>query len=300
MRIVVTGGCGFIGSHLVRRLVERGDDVQIVDITCREIDGAVVHTASVLDLSALAPILRGVEVVVHLAGFVRDQMRRDPTAGSLLQVEGTRNVLEACERAGVARFVLASSFYVYAGCPGESVDEEAPIDRDGLEPFGLAKLASEALCRDYAARAGVSYTILRLGSAYGPGGSNVVRAFFETGLRGEAIEVWGDGQRRNQYTYVGDLANGIVASIERQRDSGDQIFNLVAPIATATGELAEILTAEFGFPVSFRPHRDGGPVFPYMRSDKAGDLLGWRTLPLVDGLRLTARELFSELGVVAK
>jgi nucleoside-diphosphate-sugar epimerase len=297
MRIVVTGGCGFIGSHLVRRLLERGDDVHVVDIAGRRIDGAVVHLASVLDTSTLAPILRGAEVVVHLAGFVREQMRRDPAAGRRLQVEGTRNLLEASERVGVARFILASSFYVYAGNPRESVDEDEPIDRDALEPFALAKLASEMLCRDYAARDGVEYTILRLGSAYGPGGSNAVRAFFEVGLRGEPIEVWGDGRRRNQYTYVGDLASGIVATIERPGESGGQVFNLVAPTATATGELAEILAAEFGFAITHGPQPAGGPSFPYMRSDKASGLLGWRTLPLVDGLRLTARELFSEFAV---
>jgi len=200
VRVVVTGGCGFIGSRLVHQLIERGDEVRVLDVAARPIEGAALHTASVLDRASLGPIFRGVEMVVHLAGYVREQMRRDPDVGSRLQIDGTQNVLEASERAGVARVVLASSFYVYAGNVDESVDEDVPIDVTGLEPFGFAKLASERLCREFAARGVVSCTILRFGSAYGPGGSNAVRTFLEAGFRGEPIEDWGDGRRRKQYT----------------------------------------------------------------------------------------------------
>ena len=290
MRVVVTGGCGFIGSRIVHRLAARGDEVRVVDVAGRSLECATVYPISVLDARELEPILDGADAVMHLAGYVREQMRRDPDAGARLQIEGTRNVLEASSRTGVKRVVLASSFYVYQGRSG-AADEETPIDAGLLEPFAFAKLASEQLCRDYAARGAVTYTVLRIGSAYGPGGSNAVRAFLEAGFRGDAIEVWGEGRRRNQYTYVGDLAEGTVAILGRARASENQVFNLISPAVTTTADLAAALAAEFGFPVRFRAGALEDPTFPYMLSDKAVALLGWRPSLLSDGLRLTAREL---------
>jgi UDP-glucose 4-epimerase len=290
VRVVVTGGCGFIGSRIVQGLVARGDEVAVVDIAYEHNDQAVVHPVSVLDASGLRRALQGADAVVHLAGFVRERMRREPDVGWRLQIEGTRNVLEASARAGVERVILASSFYVYQGISG-AVDEETPIDDSLLEPFALAKFTSESLCRDYAARGALSYTVLRIGSAYGPGGSNAVRAFLESGFRGDPIEVWGQGRRRNQYTYVADLADGALAILGRPRVTENQIFNLISPAVTTTADLASALAAEFGFAVQFRTDPVEGPSFPYMRSDKAIAVLGWRPSLLSDGLRQTAHEL---------
>lgn len=290
MRVVVTGGCGFIGSRIVRGLVARGDDVVVVDIAHQLHEEAAVHPVSVLDASGLERALQGADAVVHLAGFVRERMRREPDVGSTLQIEGTRNVLEASARTGVERVILASSFYVYQGIPG-AVDEETPIDDSLLEPFSFAKLTSERLCRDYAARGALTYTVLRIGSAFGPGGSNAVRAFLEAGFRGDPIEVWGGGRRRNQYTYVADLAEGTFAVLGRPGATENQVFNLISPAVTTTADLASALAAEFGFAIRFRTDPLESPSFPYMRSDKAIAVLGWRPSPLIDGLQLTAHEL---------
>lgn len=290
MRVVVTGGCGFIGSRIVRGLIERGDEVVVVDVAYVPHDEPSVRPISVLDASGLECALHGADAVVHLAGFVRERMRREPDAGFQLQIEGTRNVLEASARMGVERVILASSFYVYQGISG-AVDEETPIDDGLLEPFALAKLTSERQCRDYAARSALTYTVLRIGSAYGPGGSNAVRAFFEAGFRGDPIEVWGQGSRRNQYTYVADLARGTLAILGRPRATENQVFNLISPAVTTTADLAAALAAEFGFAVRVRADPVEAPSFPYMRSDKAIELLGWRPSLLSDGLRLTAHEL---------
>jgi UDP-glucose 4-epimerase len=300
VRVVVTGGCGFVGSRLVLGLVARGDEVSVIDIAGRPLKDAALHLVSVLERDRLVPLLRGADIVVHLAGYVREEMRRKPAAGTTLQIDGTRNVLDAAVSCGVPRIVLASSFYVYAACDTTLVDETAPIDPAKLEPFGQAKLASEALCRRYAERGSIGFTSLRLGSAYGAGGTNAVRAFLTAGFRGETIEVWGDGSRRNQYTFVGDLAAGITAVLGRPAESRDQIFNLVAPSVTTTAELAGLLAQTFGFRITFRGDRPDGPAFPYMHSEKATDLLGWHTLPLVDGLRLTATELGYEVAAAVR
>lgn len=297
MRLVVTGGSGFIGSRIVDRLATRGDVVQVVDLMPRR-DGVLEEPVSVLDLDGLACAVRGADVVVHLAGFVRERMRRDPDAGMRLQVDGTRNVLEACASARVDRVILASSFYVYEGCPDEAVDEDSIIDSTTLEPFALGKLRSEQLCGEYAARAATTFTVLRIGSAYGPGGSNAVRTFLESGFGCGRIEVWGDGLRRNQYTFVDDIALGAVAALDHLDASRNQIFNLVAPSITTTRDLASTLSVEFGFDIAFRTDRLEGPSFPYMRSEKATALLGWRARPLVDGLGATASEVRNRLSLV--
>lgn len=296
----MTGGCGFIGSRLVLALLARGDEVCVIDIAGRPLDDVALHVVSVLERDRLDPILRGADAVVHLAGYVREDMRRRPEPGTRLQLDGTRNVIEASVSAGVTRVVLASSFYVYAACRTSAVDETAPIEGTGLEPFGAAKLASEELCRAYAARGWISFTSVRIGSAYGAGGTNAVRAFLTAGFRGETIEVWGDGRRRNQYTFVGDLAAGIMAVLERPAESRDQVFNLVAPSVTTTAELASLLAEEFGFRLAFLPDRPDGPSFPYISSEKAMELLGWRTLPFVEGLRLTALELEHDVPVAMR
>jgi UDP-glucose 4-epimerase len=300
VRVVVTGGCGFIGSRLVLGLLARGDEVCVIDIAGRPLDDAALHVVSVLERDRLDPIFRGADAVVHLAGYVREDMRRMPEAGTRLQLDGTRNVLDAAVSAGVTRVVLASSFYVYAACRGSAVDETVRIEGSGLEPFGAAKLASEELCRVYAERGNIRYTSLRIGSAYGAGGTNAVRAFLTAGFRGETIEVWGDGSRSNQYTFVGDLAAGILAVLERPAASRDQVFNLVASGVTTTADLAGLLADEFGFRIAFRRDQTEGASFPYIRSDKATGLLGWRALPFVEGLRLTALELERDIAEVVR
>jgi UDP-glucose 4-epimerase len=220
-------------------------------------------------------------------------MRRQPYQGAELQLQGTLNALEACRVNDVPHLAYASSFYVYDGIPAtESVDETTPLDPLTMELFGSAKLMGEALCQEYAKTYGLTYTIFRFGPAYGPGGSSAVGDFIETGLRGETIEVWGRGQRRNQYTYVADLGDAVVTGLDHK----DQTYNLISPEATSLGQLAGILHEEFGFETQFNEDRPEGPSFPYISPAKAIAELDWRSTPLRDGIRETERALALETG----
>jgi UDP-glucose 4-epimerase len=283
MRIAVTGGSGFIGSRLVQMLLQEGYYVVVVDLNPPQSNQAVeVRIADVEDLQDTKAALRGIDVVYHLAGPVVDAMRRNPYRGYRLQLNGTLNVLEACRQNGVRKVILASSFYVYDGLdPDMVVNEQTPLDIRRMEAFGAAKLMSEAMTMEYSAKYGIQYVILRYGSAYGWGNcTNVVKTFLETALRGEPIEVWGQGRRRNQYTYVDDLAAGSLLSLH----SVNEVYNLISPEETTTGELAALLKRRLGADVVYNTIQKEGPSMPYMSSRKAMQQLGWKPITLEEGV----------------
>lgn len=277
MRIVVTGGLGFIGGPIVRRLQALGHEVVIADLVAAD-DGAGARCVDVLDHEQVRSVLAGAEVVYHLAGPVLEGARRDPFESSRVQFDGTLNVLEACRAEGVGKVLLASSFYVYDGlAPADIVNESSPLDPASMELFGAIKLAAEQLAHAYTKKYGIEHVILRFGSAYGWGvGSNLIQTFLEAGRRGEVLEVWGAGKRMNQYTYVEDIADGAVAAMALS----NEIVNLISPEETSTGELALLMKERFGFEATFRTDKPEGASVPYMSSRKAARLLGWSPTPL--------------------
>jgi UDP-glucose 4-epimerase len=278
MRIVVTGGAGFIGRSLVARLRAQRHDVVVGDVNPQDSSGISVLPLDVLDLEQVRKALAGADAVYHLAGPVLERTRSDPFGSTRLQVDGTLNVLEAARVESVPKILLASSFYVYDGLPADGiVNETSRLNPEGMELFGALKLAAEQLVQSYSKRDGLAHVILRFGSAYGAGaGSNLIQTFLDTGLRGEVPEVWGAGLRMNQYTFVDDIARGAVAALA----TDNEIVNLIAQEETSTGEIALLLREKFGFEVRFRRDRPEGKSMPYMSSRKAVRHLGWEPTPL--------------------
>jgi len=291
MKIAVTGGAGFIGSKLVERLMQEKHDVISVDV--RE---NPVHSQNVvLDVTnekAVTEFLgKGTEIVFHLAGPVVETVRKQPKMSADVQLRGTLNILDGCRLAGVKKVVLASSFYVYAGCKSEEiVNEVSPLDVLRTELFGASKLMSERLVRSYSEAYGLEFVMLRFGSAYGFSqhalSSNVIRTFLEIGTKGETLEVWGKGERRNQYTYVDDIVDGCVRAMSQK----NQVYNLISPEITTTGALARALRKLCGFEVVFNEDRKEGSSMAYMSSMKAMTELGWQARSLEDGIRITATD----------
>lgn len=282
MRIVVTGGAGFIGKALVKGLQAENHDVVAADVRSDR-DSGTAQPLDVLDLDAVCTVLAGSNAVYHLAGPVLETARSDPFGSSSLQINGTLNVLEACSRVSVPKVVLASSFYVYDGLPADGiVNESSRLNPSGMELFGSLKVSAEQLVQAYSKKAGLRFAILRFGSAYGWGtGSNLIQTFLEAGLRGETPEVWGAGLRLNQYTHVDDIARGAVAALS----SNNEIFNLISPEETSTGEIAFLIRDIFGFEVKFLKDKPEGKSMPYMSPRKAVRHLGWRPIPLIEGLK---------------
>lgn|GEM_PF-1861858 len=279
MKVAVTGGSGFIGTRLVKKLIDVGHKVVVIDLIEPETKSDVnVRITDLMDFQQTKAALKGVDVVYHLAGMVVNTTRKNPYKAVLLHSEGTVNVIEACRTNDIKKMFYASTFYVYDGISEKMlVNEETPLDILNMELFGSTKLLGEAIIKDYSRKYGLEYVIFRFGSAYGTGRcSNVILTFIDLGLKGEPIEVWGQGKRRNQYTFVDDIAEGCLLAMDRTNET----YNLISPEETSTGELAELLKKKYGFEVVYNTIQKEGPSMPYMSSRKAILELGWKTTPL--------------------
>ena len=294
MKIAVTGGAGFIGSRLVEKLTRKGHTTSVIDIITPENNGGFsFKKTDITDLEATKRAIAGNEVVYHLAGAVLDGVRRSPYAGTELNVSGTLNVLEACRTSDVKKIIFASTFYVYDGIdPTVIVDENTPLNSNRMELFGASKLIGENLVRTYCQKYGLQFVILRFGSAYGSGNcSNIVKVFLESGMNGKPAVVWGRGHRWNQYTFVDDIADGCVLSLEGK----NEIFNLISLEQTTIKELASLAKELTNLETKFDLSKKDGTSMPYMSSEKARVKLNWRPIALRDGIQRTIDEMRAHL-----
>ena len=286
MRVAVVGGSGFIGSFLVKRLLDEGYDVVSVDIIRCEVPGAEFHMADVCMLGQITRALSEVDVVFHLAGTTLNTARKNPYLAVQLDVFGTANVLEACVKNEVGKVLYASSFYIYDGIsPERRVDEGDRSSIFDAEMFGVAKLMGERLVLEYSRKYGLKYVILRFGPVYGPHRrcSCVVCDFILEGLSGNPIVVWGEGRRKNQYTYVEDVVDGCIRALKAE----DTIYNLISPDYISIRELAELLASKYSFHIEFDRSKKEGPSMPYISPKKTMEELGWRPRSFEEGIERT-------------
>src|SRR6476646_7581316 len=215
--VAVTGGSGFIGSHVVDALVGAGYAVRVLDRRPPLQEHVEWAAVDLLEQDALTDALKGCGPVFHLAAMadVNDVIAQ-PAESVAVTVLGAARVLEAARRADTGRVILASTVWVYAATQGEVVDEETLFDIQAEKHLYVSeKIAAEMFCRDYLNLYGRAYTVLRYGIPYGPRMRRdlVVAAFLERALRGEPIEIDGDGSQTRQFVYVEDLAAAHVRAL---------------------------------------------------------------------------------------
>lgn len=289
MRIVVTGGAGFLGRHVAGAVSAAGHECAVLDISeiPRELRDAGVRwqPGSLTSVDDLRRAFRGADTVLHLGGVgdVYLAAQKPPLAAEL-NVVGSANVAEACLAEGVGRLVYASTWEVYGHPRYEPLDEQHPTNPD--HPYNVTKLAGEQMLMAYDALKGLPVVALRLGTAYGTGmrPNSVFSIFIGRALRGEAITVSGDGRQHRQFTHASDVARAFVAAAES--DIRHEVMNIVADEAVTIRELAEMVVAQCPTPLSFGAARPGDISPARVSAAKARSLLGWTArVAFAEGLR---------------
>ncbi len=290
MRAVVTGGAGFIGSHLVDRLVSDGHEVVVVD--------NLAHGSSANLYSALASrrcelvecdvtdpragqlmTSSGLDVVFHLAAQidVRSSVS-DPVHDARVNVEGTVAVLDAARRVGASQFVLASSVAIYGMTPALPVTEQAPLAP--LSPYAASKLTGEIYLNQVRRLHGLPGTVLCFGNVYGPrqdarGEAGVVAIFADALLSGRSTRVFGDGGNTRDYVYVSDVVDALVSAGSRPGDGSR--YNIGTGVATSDLALHSAVAEAVGVEriPEFAPPRHGDLRAMTLDATAAAQHLGW-------------------------
>ena len=251
MRAIVTGGAGFIGSHLVDALLARGDEVHVVDdLSSGKREqvpaGAELHVRDVRDsLDDLAAAVRP-GAILHLAAQADVRVSvAEPSRDAAINVVGTVNVLEAARVAG-ARVVFASTGgAIYGECVRPAREDDP---REPLSPYGAAKLAGEEYLAAFARLYGAAHASLRFGNVYGPrqdphGEAGVVAIFLGRLNEGEPCRIFGDGKQTRDYVYVGDVVDALTAALDRGQGG---VFNVGTGKETSVLELYDACRAVAG------------------------------------------------------
>jgi UDP-glucose 4-epimerase len=291
--VLVTGGLGYIGSYVVRGLVDRGWRVRVLDnrYRCDPRTAAAVSGIAEVDVvegdiryaHVVETAMSGVEAVAHLAAVCINKSIADPAESLDVNLMGTQNVLDAAARAGVRRFVFASSASVYGNAdvlPTHEHVHPAPIT-----PYCVAKLAGEQLLSYYASRHAMTWLALRFFNVYGPGQptdayyTSVLMTFLNRLADGEAPVIDGEGHQSMDFVHVEDVARAVCAAVDS--DATGEVLNVGTGQQTSIADLAEALIRAQGAGVRpiFRPRE----VLVARREaciDRIAEVLGWR--PRID------------------
>ena len=244
MRVLVTGGAGFIGSHVVDKLIAAGHRPRIFDMVPSpyhapgEVD---TYIGELGDRAALVDAMTGCQAVMHLAAVADvNQVALDPVFAEEVNSRGTLNVLEAARSSAVKRVIYASTIWVYNGHSAEEVNEDSELSLPA-HLYTATKVAGEMYCTSFAELYDVEYTVLRFGIPYGPRArpAAVVPSFVRKALAGEPLQIAGKGDQSRRFVYVEDLADGCVCALDPV--AANRVYNLVGPETTTVLEIASVV-----------------------------------------------------------
>ncbi len=295
MRVLVTGGSGFIGSHVVDKLRERGHEPVIYDLRPSpwhlgpDGTGSTVDTVlgSITDRESLERALHSCDAVAHLAAVADvNDVHASPEDAERVNARGTVAVLEAARRAGVKRIVYASTIWVYSDCEPEQVNEETLLPPPS-HLYTSTKLAGELYCKAYQELYGIDYTILRFGIPYGPRAREaaVVPAFVNKALAGQPLTLAGDGSQSRKFVYVEDLADGVASGLDEI--AVNRVYNLASDETVTIKQIAETIKDLMGdVEIVHTPARPGDFGGKIVSSERAEAELGWTAkTPFAEGVR---------------
>jgi UDP-glucose 4-epimerase len=280
MRVGVIGGSGFIGSHVVDKLLDAGHDVTVFDIM-RPHRSDVRHVvADILNASRTTVALAGSYDILYLLAAVSDvnDIFHIPVESAQVNIMAVAHVLEAARRTGAGRVILASTTWVYALAEAAAVDEETPLRLDRVNHiYTASKLSAEMLCHAYHTLYGVETTILRYGIPYGPRArlGTVLATFVSLARQGKPIVIHGDGTQWRSLVAVEDLALGNVAALHDA--ARNQTYNLDGPERIEVRRVAEKVRQFFpDVEIQYADRRPGDLPPKIVSSQKAFAQLGWK------------------------
>lgn len=300
MKILVTGGAGFIGSHLLPRLAAAGHQVTVLDNFSTGKREHVPSGVPIIQRDLLADGLTEIfqrerfEIVIHLAAQTMvDESLRLPEKDAAENVLGTVKLLDACQRSKVKRIIIASSAAVY----GNVGEQELPLSEKRaaapLSFYGLSKFTAENYLTMYQRIFGLDYVVLRFANVYGErqgtsGEGGVVSIFSRAAARGQGVRVFGSGEQTRDFIYAGDIAEAILAALET--DKVNAVYNISTAAETSVNTLIRILSRVSGRKITVQqlPVREGDILRSSLDNRAARQGLGWHPrTDIHEGLRRT-------------
>jgi UDP-glucose 4-epimerase len=289
MRALVTGGSGFIGSHVVDKLRERDIKVRIYDMVYPDFrDDIEFYHASLLNLDSLRMAMSKVDVIFHLGAIadVKDVFE-EPHYAEAINVRGTINVLEAARRSvSIKRVIYGSTDWVYSDTEGDILDEDTPLSAPS-HLYTATKIAGEYYCQCYSRLYDLPATILRYGIPYGPRAREgaVVPIFVKRALNGEPLTIAGDGSQYRKFVYVEDLAEGNVLALKEI--AKNKIYNLEGTEKISIKQIAETIQKILGkVEIQYVAGRPGDYSGREILATRAREELRWEPrVPFEEGVR---------------
>ncbi|ODS30225.1 MAG: capsular polysaccharide biosynthesis protein [Candidatus Scalindua rubra] len=285
MKTLVTGGSGFIGSHVVDKLINAGHEVVVLDHRVKpHRDDVEFKDVDIVDYSSVLEATKGCDYIFHLAAMSNvNHVFEKPVYSVELNITGTVNVLEAARQNKCRRVFFASTVWVYTGCNGTYVNENSPFFMPGAgHIYSSSKMACEFFICDYQKLYGVPYTILRYGIPYGPRMRMelVIPIFLKKAFNGEPLTISGDGSQYRNFIYVEDLADAHVLALINEAEN--QILNLEGMRRITIKEIAETIQklVDQEVNIEYIPARPGDYEGKEASNDKIKRLLDWE--PKVD------------------
>ena len=294
MKILVTGGAGFIGSHVVEYLLQAGYETVIVDNFQSGQRESVHPKAKLIEMDINSPLLESVfvlekpDIVIHLAAQIDVVVSiKDPIYDAEQNILGTIRLLKYCQIYNVQKIIFASSCAVYGETEDCSIPESFPINP--LSYYGLSKATSEKYIQLTHFLSQLRYTILRYANVYGPrqtinGEGGVVSVFFGKILNGETPTIFGDGEQTRDFVYVKDIA---IANLLAVTKGDNEIINIGTDTKTSVKELLNMIMSVASFqttPITL-PAREGDIQHSRLNNTKAFTTLGWKpSFDLLTGL----------------
>jgi UDP-glucose 4-epimerase len=313
MKVLVTGGAGFIGSHVVDILLEAGHSVAVIDNLWEHGGGrleninpkAAFYKIDICD-SNLSEVFQKEQpdAICHLAAQHSVKISTDdPVHDANVNILGLINILQNATKFGVKKIIFSSSGATYGTV------EEMPVDENTRQfpesPYGITKMASESYLRFWKNMYGLDFTILRYGNVYGPrqdplGEAGVIAIFTRQILLREPVRIDWDGEQQKDYVYVRDVARANLLSLT---NGGGSTYCIAHGNGTSVNDLYKSLVSEIGYEVEVRraPKRPGDIYLTYFDCSKAQHQLGWKAeVDLREGMRLTVNYFKENLGADAR